>query len=66
VFLIRSLYVVLWCPTHPVAHALHQKITAHLRFTCCQNNSQLQSQNKNYRRQDGFDQNNRELKSKNK
>jgi hypothetical protein len=36
------------------------------RFTRRQNNSQLQSQNKNYRRQDGFNKINRELKSKNK
>jgi hypothetical protein len=36
------------------------------RFTHRQNNSQLQSQNKNYRRQDGFNKINRELKSKNK
>jgi hypothetical protein len=36
------------------------------RFTRRQNNSQLQSQNKNYRRQDEFNKINRELKSKNK
>ena len=36
------------------------------RFTRRQNKSQLQSQNKNYRRLDGFNQINRELKSKNK
>ena len=35
-------------------------------MTCRQNNSQLQSQHKNYKRQDEFNQNNRELKSKNK
>jgi hypothetical protein len=36
------------------------------RFTRRQNNSQLQLQNKKDRRQDGLNQNNRELKSKNK